>query len=151
MPVIAAENGYICYNGSCDQTNTINGLGASNPSVNSAFNDSTHSGTTIWLWHWDGGQPATDQTTQDGSARTVNGDNSNISTNIAAGPVPARVSGGTPVPNPPVNWNGGGDTDIRAACSDVGTAVFAVNPGVIQFCSAPLNNGTLLLNGSAKP
>jgi Cellulase (glycosyl hydrolase family 5) len=66
-----------------------------------------------------------------------------------SGPTPAGGGTGT---NPPVNWGGGGDTDIMAACNDVGAAVYAVNPGVIQFCEGPLNNGANnLLSGAAKP
>jgi hypothetical protein len=64
-----------------------------------------------------------------------------------AGPTPAGGAG-----IPPINWGGGGPTDIRLACSTVGAAVFAVNPGVIQFCPGPINNsGTTLLNGAPKP
>jgi len=34
----------------------------------------------------------------------------------------------------------GGPTDIQAACGAVGAAVYAVNPGVIEFCPGPINN-----------
>ena len=50
-----------------------------------------------------------------------------------------------------MNWGGGGPTDIEAACSTVGAAVYAVNPGVVEFCPGPINNtGTTLLNGTSK-
>lgn len=59
-------------------------------------------------------------------------------------------SGATGVPNPPINWGGGGDTDIRAACQDVGKTVFAINPGPILFCPGPINNSATLFNGTSR-
>ncbi len=53
--------------------------------------------------------------------------------------------------NVAVRWGGGGDTDIKAVCGDVGAAVNAVNSGVILFCPAPLNNASALLSGASKP
>ena len=94
-----------------------------------------------------------DQLTTGGVNAVVYNDASNygsvVQSAIAAGP----GSGPTPVGSgiPPINWGGGGPTDIRLACSTVGAAVNAVNPGVVEFCPGPINNtGTTLLNGTSK-
>jgi hypothetical protein len=145
--VIAGETGYIDYVGG-DQNNCIN-CNSSYTVVDSALRmTGGASGFAQWFWHWDGGQPSTDATVQDGTTRTVNGNNTNT-VGIAPGPAPSPVTGGGI--NAAINWGGGGDTDIRAACGDVGAAVNAVNSGVILFCPAPLNNASALLSGASKP
>jgi hypothetical protein len=106
-------------------------------------------GGTFWLWYY---TPCcaqqTDLVDRNSSPAALFDTYGTIVSGLIASNSQGPVANGI---NAPVNWGKGGDTDIRAACSDVGAAVNAVNSGAILFCSAPLNNGTALLNGAAKP
>lgn len=137
-------NDYVCTSngdgGSCGTMQNVPGafLGGNNSA-----------GAAAWLAYF---TPCchtqTDHIDETNNTRTVFGDNTEpfITAGVASG-----GGGGGGSGNPPVNWGGGGDTDIRAACSDVGAAVNAVNAGVIEFCPGPLNNTATLLNGTARP
>jgi hypothetical protein len=157
IPLVLGEFGNGCCNNVVDADGPL--------AVQAGVDDTTTSGSgavgfAYWLWFCSC-SPASpggaNQITQSGSPNpTISSPYGQqleglFSTAAGTGPTPFTGGGGTGA-NPPVNWGGGGDTDILAACNDVGAAVFAVNPGVIQFCEGPLNNGANnLLSGAAKP
>jgi len=116
------------------------------------------------LWFDSGGSSGNDDGCNDGGTityatfktNTVNlltafaGNSTVIGYELHHEPLVNGVYSGTCSPlctNPPINWGNGGDTDILAACKDVGAAVITVNSGVILFCPGPINNGSSLLSG----
>lgn len=163
FPVLYSEVGFIDYANVCGgpQDTTIvnrNPYDCGTGEVVEAALSPTATGAVgglIWVWHFDSCcEWQTDLVDRNANPLTTFSPFGPIFQTLIAnnspGPVSGSGGGGTPA-NPPVNWGGGGDTDIRAACSDVGAAVNAVNAGVIEFCPGPLNNTATLLNGTARP
>lgn len=159
IPSLFSEVGFIDYANVCggpgNPTPNFNNPSACGSAqiVTAVMTPTTtlHIGGLIWNWHFDNCcETQTDLTNRNSNPLQLFSPFGPIfANNVAAnspGPVAPSGGGGT---NPPVNWNGGGDTDVRLACSDVGAAVFAVNPGVVQFCPGPLNNTTTLLSGGS--
>lgn len=156
IPVISGEIGNCGGTPQCNSNNTPEPTGplavkaaADVASVTGGTAAGASAGVGYWQWGDDGDASNVDTLVISGSATNPYGIQVQglIASMPGTGPTPAGATG-----IPPINWGGGGPTDIRLACSTVGAAVFAVNPGVVQFCPGPVNNtGTTLLNGTPKP
>ena len=172
IPFISGEFGNSSAGSGAQNADGMNAVNAVFADMSTGGATTTDNGAGLWLYFCgsfdQNGNHSNcnptgvgDQLTSGGVNATIWNDSQNygsVSQSLlaaapGAGPTPAGGGGGGGTgANPPVNWGGGGDTDILAACNDVGAAVFAVNPGVIQFCEGPLNNGANnLLSGAAKP
>lgn len=165
MPVIMGEGGNSTGgNSNPPDDRFINGLYAT---VNAWLTETGQgssgiTGYAAWLYNYDNfffaPNPDTDTLYLNGAVTSPFGTQVKANIALCSGASNCSTSGGGggggggAGTNPAVSWGGGGDTDVLAACSDVGAAVAAVNSGVIEFCPGPINNaGSLLLSGAAKP